>query len=155
MYSSEEVIELAVNVETNGERFYSESARRAEGSLKKIFEFLAKQEDFHRLKFESLRKYANDFILPRDWEEIEPYLNVIVESTFFMGNEKSFKKAMEAKDSVEALEFALQFEKDTLLFFNEIVEISGEQSKKVVNEIIKEEKKHIEMISELLREHRV
>ncbi|MDY6984825.1 MAG: ferritin family protein [Candidatus Thermoplasmatota archaeon] len=155
MYSSEEVIELAVNVETNGERFYSESARRAEGDLKKIFEFLAKQEDLHKLKFESLRKYAKDFILPRDWEEIEPYLNVIVESTFFMGNEKSFKRAMGAKDSVEALEFALQFEKDTLLFFNEIVEISGEQSEKVVNEIIGEEKKHIEMISELLREHRV
>ena len=155
MYSSEEVIALAVNVETNGERFYNESARKAEGDLKKIFEFLAEQEDLHRLRFESLRKYATDFIIPRDWEEVEPYLNAIVESTFFMGNEKSFKRAMGAKDSVEALEFALQFEKDTLLFFNEIVDFSREQNKKIINEIIKEEKKHIEMISKLLRERRV
>jgi len=152
MYSSEEIIEIAVRVETNGEQFYTESARKAEGELKRLFNFLAEQEDMHRLRFESLRKYARDFVLPSDWVEIEPYLNTIVESTFFMGNENSIVRATQAKDPREMLEFALQFEKETLLFFNEIRGLANEASRSVVAQIIEEEKKHIVMISDLIKQ---
>jgi rubrerythrin len=152
MYSSEEIIEIAVRVETNGEQFYTESARKAEGELKRLFNFLAEQEGMHMLKFESLRKYARDFVLPSDWVEIEPYLNTIVESAFFIGNEKSLVRATQAKDPAKLLEFALQFEKETLLFFNEIKGFANEASRGVVAQIVGEEKRHIIMISDLIKQ---
>ncbi len=151
MYSPEEIIELAVRTEVNGKEFYDYAAERAKDrDLKGIFEFLAAQEDIHRTKFESLRGEAEKLIFPEEWGEIEPYLSTIVESAFFLGSDKSPVKAIKAKSSVEALEFALQFEKETILFYNEVEALIGGKSKKVVSDIINEEKNHVRMISKLL-----
>lgn len=151
MYSAEEVVELAINTEKNGKEFYEGAARDAEDrSLKDLFGFLAMQEDQHRKRFEGLRGKTEKLIQPGDMGEVEKYLNAIVSSEFFLGGEKALTKAKKAKSREELLSFALQFEKDTLLFFTEISEISEGKTKEVLEEIIKEEKKHVRMISELI-----
>jgi len=152
MYSAEEVVELAIKTETNGKKFYEHAQKSAKDKeLKELFGFLAAEEDRHRLIFETLRGRTERLMTPEDMEEIESYLNVIVESEFFLGSDKALVKVMDAKSRQEALSFALQFEKDTLLFYTEVSELAEGKTKDVLNEIIKEEKKHVRMISELMR----
>jgi rubrerythrin len=153
MYSAEEVVQLAVNTEKNGKEFYDNAAKKTKSAeLKKMFDFLAMQEDHHRMIFESLRGKTERLMEPADMEEIEGYLNAIVESEFFLGGDKALSKATKSDSPRELLSFALQFEKDTLLFFAEISELAEGRTKEVLGEIIKEEKKHVKIITELLRQ---
>ncbi len=152
MYSAEEVVEMAINTEKNGKEFYAGAAKDTEDkTLKDLFDFLAMQEDQHRKRFEGLRGKTEKLIQPDDMEEVEKYLNTIVSSEFFLGNEKTLVKAKKAKSREELLSFALQFEKDTLLFFTEISELSEGKTREVLEEIIKEEKKHVRIIGELMK----
>lgn len=152
MYSAEEVVELAVNTEKNGKAFYESAADSAKDKeLKDLFGFLAIQEDSHRKRFEALRGRTEKLMQPADVEETTKYLNAIVSSEFFMGNNKALGKAKKAKSREELLSFALQFEKETLLFFTEISELSEGTTRDVLEEIIKEEKRHVRVISELMK----
>jgi len=152
MYSAEEVVELAVNTEKNGKAFYESAADGAKDkALKDLFGFLAIQEDSHRKRFEALRGRTEKLMQPADIEETTKYLDAIVSSEFFMGSDKALVRAKKAGSRQELLSFALQFEKDTLLFFTEISELSEGTTKDVLEEIIKEEKKHVRIISELMK----
>ncbi|MDY6985413.1 MAG: ferritin family protein [Candidatus Thermoplasmatota archaeon] len=153
MYSAEEVVELAINTEKNGKKFYDGAAKSAESqSVRELFDFLATQEEAHRRRFEALRGRTEKLVQPEDMEEVTKYLNAIVASEFFMGNDKALARAGRAKTRDELLSFALQFEKETLLFFTQISELAEGRTKAVLKEIIGEEKKHVKMITELLRE---
>jgi len=156
MYSAEEAVQLAVNTEKNGKKFYDNAAKKTKSAeLKKMFDFLAMQEDRHMMIFESLRGKTERLMEPADMEEIEGYLNAIVESEFFLGSDKALSKATKSDSPRELLSFALQFEKETLLFFTQISELSEGKTKDVLNEIIGEEKKHVKIITELLRQQEI
>jgi rubrerythrin len=64
-----------------------------------------------------------------------------VESEFFLGKGKSLPSMDRIKSAKEAVNFAMGFEKETLLYFLEMRNLVKE--KEVVDEVINEEKSHI------------
>jgi rubrerythrin len=64
-----------------------------------------------------------------------------VESQFFLGKGKSLPSMDHLKTVADAVNFALGFEKETLLYFFELRSLVKE--KEMVDEIINEEKSHI------------
>jgi hypothetical protein len=48
----------------------------------------------------------------------------------------------------EALDIAVGFEKDTLLYFHEILAVTPERSREAARQIVEEEKRHVLMLSE-------
>ncbi len=148
MYSAEEILEIAVKIELNGKEFYEDLEGKTEDKeLKRLFGFLASQEDVHRLRFEDLKRYAESFVSPQEWEEIEPYLNAMVQSTFFLGDDKTLAKVKKVEDVREAIRLAIQFEKDTILFYYELLKLTNEEIKEIIEKIVQEEKKHVLMLS--------
>ncbi|HUO77127.1 MAG TPA: hypothetical protein VMU21_06065, partial [Thermodesulfovibrionales bacterium] len=75
------------------------------------------------------------------WEDAELYLRAIVESEFFLGKNKSLPSLKHVKTVEDAVNFALGFEKETLLYFYGIRDAVKERE--VVEEIINEERSHI------------
>jgi rubrerythrin len=147
-FSVIEVIEQAVQTERLGYEFYTKMANKyaKEESLKGLFENLALKERHHEKTFSKLKETVPGDT-PEGWEEASQYLRAIVESEFFLGKHK-FLPSLESVQSVhDAINFALGFEKETLLYFHTLRDVVKE--KEIVDEVIKEEKNHIRELVKL------
>ncbi len=149
-FSMREVIEMAVTTERSGQAFYQTASKLAgENSLKELFQYLADEEEKHLKTFQdfynTLKEKAE--ITPYNWEEAKLYLEALVDSKFFAGPDTAINLAKEAKDELEVIYAAIDFEKDTLLFFYQILEMIKSQKQELVKKIIEQEKKHILRLS--------
>lgn len=148
VYSVNEIIEMAVQIERNGYAFYHEATKRKDLDAKTL-EFISNlrdQELNHEQTFLSLRDDIDMSVLElsQDWEMVAAYLKTIVDGRIFNDEFSAIKKATEAKDLVEVLDNAITFEKDTLLYFHAISDaISSERAKLVLRRIINEEVSHV------------
>jgi rubrerythrin len=151
-FSVREVVEMAINTERSGQAFYQTASKQArEKSLEELFQYLAGEEEKHLKTFQgfynTLKKEAET--TPYNWEEAKLYLGALVDSRFFTGPDKAINLAKEAKSELEAVNSAINFEKDTLLFFYEMLEVIKPQDRDLVKKIIGEEKKHIRRLSSM------
>ncbi len=141
-YSIDEILEQAVQTEKLGYAFYTRLADKFENDekLRELFKTLASKEQEHEKAFIDLRENAEEEIF-ENWAEVSKYLKAIVESEFFLGNDKSLP-SMENLQSIEdAVRFAIGFEKDTLLYFHSLRDVIHE--KEIIDDIIDEERRHI------------
>jgi len=150
-----EVIEMAIATERSGQAFYQNASRLAkENSLKELFQYLAEEEEKHLKTFQNfyntLKKKPE--ITPYNWEEAKLYLEALVDSKFFASPEKAINLVKEAKDELEVINSAMSFEKETLLFFYQILEMIKSQEQELVKKIIEQEKKHIQRLSTMKSE---
>jgi rubrerythrin len=153
-YSAVEVIEMAIKTEESGMIFYQGVAKKTKNpKLKQLFEFLAGEEIKHKRIFTDLYTTIKDSpqSVPYNWEEMSLYLKAITESRFFLGKTKSINLVKAAKTPKQALDFALGFERDTLLFYTEIISIVTEKNRRLVGKIVTQEKDHIRQL-QLMKE---
>ncbi|MBI3592116.1 MAG: ferritin family protein [Nitrospirae bacterium] len=113
-----EVLEQAVQTEKLGYQFYTTIAEKfnQDEKLKKLFTTLAEKELRHEKTYTELKEMVGS-TEPEGWEEISQYLRAIVESEFFLGRNKSLPSMEKIKTINDAVDFALGFEKETLLYF--------------------------------------
>ena len=148
IFSVREVIEQAIQTEKTGNEFYTAMAKKfhENNELKKLFETLAAQEIKHEQVFTALKNKIKDEA-PEGWDEVALYLKAIVDSEFFLGKDKSLSAVRNVNSSAEAIKFALGFERETLLYYYGLRDMI--QEKKVIDEVIKEEKSHIVWLGDL------
>ncbi len=153
LFSTKEVIEQAVQTEKLGYEFYIAMAEKfkKDEDLKTLFDFLATKELQHEKIFSELisKVSAKE---PEGWEEVAQYLRAIVESEFFLGNNKSLPSLEHVKTVTDAAAFALNFEKETLLYFHILRDMVEE--KNLIDEIINEERSHVVWLSKYQHEHK-
>lgn len=145
-FSIREVIEQAVQTEKLGYQFYTSMAEKfkEEEVLNKLFSTLADKELRHEKTFLELKEIIGDSE-PQGWEDASQYMRAIVESEFFLGKNKSLPSMDYIKTAEDAVNFAIGFEKETLLYFYGIMDAVKE--KEIVGEIINEERSHIRWLS--------
>ena len=150
LLSGEEVFSLAMEVEKSGHAYYTTVADSADSSaLKELFTFLAEQEIAHYKFFESLSRDVPDLGIDADeWEQTSAYIKATTDSRFFIGEDKAISLAKTVKDPLEAIDIAIGFEKDTLLFFYELLNVTPKSSQASTQKIVDEEKRHVKMLSE-------
>jgi rubrerythrin len=151
-YSIDEILEMAVQTEKLGYQFYTGMADKfkSDSGLVKLFTTLASKEKSHEKIFTDLKDVvAQKGAEPVQWEEVTNYMRAFVESEFFLGASKSLPAMDHIKTVKDAVTFALGFEKETLLYFWELRSIVKE--KKVVDEVINEEKSHIMWLDKFKR----
>ena len=145
-YSINEIMEMAIQTERLGYQYYTSMAEKFKENeeLQKLFSTLASKEQAHEKTFaEIMDMVSKRGPEPVQWEEVSDYLRAFVESEFFLGKGKALPAlAMENIKSVkDAVEFALGFEKETLLYFMELKE--SIKDKDIMDGVINEEKSHI------------
>jgi rubrerythrin len=147
-YSVREVIEQAVQTEKLGKEFYTKMAEkfRDKAELRKLFELLAAHEVRHGESFMNLEGQLMDGE-PEGWDEVTLYLRALVDSEFFLGKDKCLPSLEHVKTATEAIDFALCFERETLLYYYTIREALRE--KEMIEAIIREEKSHIVWLNNL------
>jgi rubrerythrin len=147
-FSIREVVEQAVQTEKLGNEFYIKMAKKFQDNneLKKLFETLAAHELRHGNSFSELKNKL-DGEEPEEWDEVTQYLRAIVDSEFFLGKDKCLPSLEHVKTALEAINFALCFERETLLYYYALRETTEE--KEIIDKIIKEEKTHIVWLNNL------
>lgn len=142
----DDVISLAIKLEEDGYEFYSKVSQNFQQErLKESFDFLAKQELKHAEVFRKM-KSSSDEDLNSTWDENEAYISTFVSSNVFPDVGELLKNVENMK-VVDVIKFAIDVEKNTLIIYYELLEKI--KNKKVLKEIINEEKKHLEMLTKI------
>ena len=156
-FSGEELIGIAVQNEVTGRDFYTTAGDKAVSQkMRELFRYLAGQEDVHRKKFlelaDSLRNSAQPGGEPVDRGDVGLYIKALTDSHLFSGEDRNIVLASKAADEASAVDFAIGFEKDTLLFFYQLADLVHSMHKPLVHTIINEEKEHIRKLSEVRKD---
>lgn len=156
-YSMNEIIELAVQIERSGYKFYDTALQRKDLSSKatKLLLSLRDDEINHEKTFKKLRNSENFDKLgdPDSWQVAASYLKTISDSHIFSKPDAAIKLASNASDELEIVNQAIQFEKDTLLFFHSIQhKTKDEKTKTVLKVIIDEEVSHVMKLQNIAEE---
>ncbi len=153
VFTAAEALEMAMEIEENGELFYNQAAERsADSAVKALFEDLAVQEQGHYQVFQKMLGGVEPALESPaiEYDQYETYLHVALENALFAGPEKALTLAKQAEDRETALRAAMGFEKDTLLFFYDLRDMVSEKDRDAVSAVIREEKKHLRRLTEML-----
>ena len=148
-FTASDILQFAIRLEENGELFYREAANISkEGAVKKLFSQLASEETEHRKTFGGLLSEVKWDDSPEDYPgEYLSYLrNYIDGKVFFTKDNKT--ALSEASDIAKALDFAIQREMDSILYYQELKTFVPPTDQKTLEAIINEERKHVAQLSE-------
>jgi rubrerythrin len=154
IFKATDILLAAQEVETRGEVFYNRLVETTtDAKLKDMFVFLAKEETKHKEIFRKLHERLGEIELPAWAEEDEyvDYLKFLLDShtLFRLGDLDHLKNFMGSPE--DAIETAMGFEKDTILFFVEMQEFVPEGEKKYIKACIDEERSHLRLLASMLR----
>jgi len=156
-FNVDEVLEMAIRIESNGAAFYRKAAgMQSDAKNREFLEGLAAMEDQHQKTFTEMRKTltekdkAGKVFDP--YNEVSQYLASMADT---LGGEGS-PSAADALTGTETLEdilkIALGLEKDSILFYLGLKDmVPPKYGQEKIDAIIKEEKKHVAQLSGLLR----
>ena len=151
MFTTAEIIELAIRIEKNGEKTYRKAQEEASDlSMVTVLQQLADEEMEHGKWFTDLKEKAA--VITND-PELEAMGGEILKSVLgdqaFSIADADFSKM---EDRGKLLETALEFEEDTILFYELIGSFMGdEESLQGLQQIIEEEKQHVRKLKDTLK----
>ncbi len=150
MVSIGDLVSIAVQIEANGYVFYNNLAKDQKNSeLKEFFNRMAEQERVHQETFKNLAEQTRHSASVSSWieDEVGGYLKSLAEVSIF----PAMKKTKQDLTLKQALEVAINIEKDSIIFYSELLRYAGDE-KKTIETIINEEKKHLTDLFNLNRE---
>jgi rubrerythrin len=151
MYTIGEIVDIAIQVEKNGERLYRKAVEKVPNpSLIPLLQWLADEEVNHFKWFTELKHtvHTNE-VDPRLDEMGRTILRGVVGDQSFSLDEVDFSSIDHVKD---LLGLAIEFEKDTVLFYEMIgAFIQGGETLNQLKAIIEEERRHITILEDYVR----
>ncbi|TYB92451.1 MAG: ferritin family protein [Kosmotoga sp.] len=152
MFSGHEILEIAVNIEVEGEKFYRTISKDIkDSSAKNTFDYLANQEEKHIETFKSLlKRFDEESRELVNWDEATEYLKAMSSHKVFPDADALIEKFRDSTTK-EIIEYALDREKDSIIFYYEIIEMIDDRDiKDAVRKIISEEKSHVATLKEFI-----
>jgi len=154
-FNADEVFEMAEQIERNGGKFY----RRAAGkfpALRKLLSDLAAMEDQHEKVFAAMRKeLCCDEAEPPVFDpdgEAQMYLRVMADGHVFNLKADPAEKLAGIATAPDLLKMAMGIERDSIAFYVGLREsVSLKAGKDKIDDIIREEMKHIAILNAQLQ----
>jgi rubrerythrin len=148
-----ELVQFAVQLEMNGYDFYHQASMKlAAPEVKTLFEDLARQELEHKAVFEGLIKQTGQPTMAESYPgEYDSYLKAYTDSYVFTLERMRSLLARPALDVKEAVQFGVDSEKDTILYYIHIKKAVRKANGPIIDRIVTEERRHFTRLVELLR----
>jgi len=150
-FKADEIVNFAINIEINGKEFYKTvAAMLKKSAVKEAFLWLAGEEEKHMKIFEEMYSELDSHVQPESHPgEYGEYVRALVKENVFTKNNMVKEMVSKSITAAPALQLALKFEKDTILFFIEMKNFVPVSQQKTIDNLIEEEKKHINKIVSL------
>jgi rubrerythrin len=157
--TASEVFELAVIVEKNGAAFYKRFADHLDEPVsRELFNLLSSEEKRHQEIFESMIKdiamssdISQNTPAPGYPDEYSDYLNAYADRVIFTGHMLE-NEISRIKSAIEACEFGIRRELDSILYYLDIKTFVPQQGKERIDDIIMEERRHFIKLTEMKRD---
>ena len=150
MFSVKEVLDLAIQLEKNGESVYRNAVDKVtEPNLVSLLIWMADEEVQHRRWFSEVKKNL-------ETHSINPFMEEMSRQVFGgMLGEKSFSHRDVDFSKVEQLDdlinIFIEFEKDTVLFYETLIPfIEDNDTLEYIQKIIAEENNHIKKLQDFI-----
>lgn len=149
LFEPSEIFKIAVKMEENGEKFYTEVAQKLnEEKVKALFNTLAKEEVSHKETFEEMLAKIDEYLPEENYlGEYLMYFKAYTEKIIF-DYKKIEKEMANINDVFSALDFAINRELDSILYYNEIKKSVIKSRQGLIDKIIEEERKHFLKLSD-------
>ncbi len=150
-FSGRELIEIAIGIEKNGATFYDSLAGSTENpEAKGTYKYLAGQEREHAAIFQKMLSLVSDYKPPETYtEDYNRYLKALIDSLIFTDDKVTLEMARKVNSDTEAIQVAMGAEKDSILFYIEVRGIVRRSERRVVSEIIEEERSHLRQLMDI------
>ncbi len=150
-FSGCEIVEMAIQIEENGKAFYDELIKKVDiPEVIEVLKRLSADETRHIEVFRGLFNSVCDYDDGGEYtEEYFAYLNALTRGHVFTQKEKAEQLIKDISSFKEGLKLAMSFEKDTILFFEELKKAVTAKDRGIVESLIVEEKKHLSDLSYL------
>ncbi|MCM8785913.1 MAG: ferritin family protein [Candidatus Omnitrophica bacterium] len=150
-FNISEIYQFAIKIEENGEKFYRKVAwKTKDKKVKDLFIFLADEEVRHKRIFEEnlkkIEKYEPSESYPGEYFA---YLRAYAEGLIFT---KNIEKELEKEDILEAIDFGIRRELDSIMYYLEMKDFIPETQELEIDKIIKEERSHFIKLSNLKKQ---
>ncbi len=148
-----EVVDMGIEKEKKRRDFYGKAATAfQEENARKLFLRLRDWEVEHIKKFTEIREGLADEESTESYPgELTVYMNSIVDDKLTsVVTPAEFSKNV--KTVLDAIQYALGFEKDAISFFNELKGYTTDTHREVIRQLIEEEKQHIVYLINLRKE---
>lgn len=150
MFTLGEIIDLAIQIEINGEKSYRKAWNEtSDTSVKSMLKWLADDETEHQKWFISMKKSIDEKVEDPLLEEMgKEILNSVLGEQAFSMDDADFSKIGDIKTLIE---LSVEFEKDTILFYEMLKDFIDDSSVMTgIDNIIKEEKSHVRRLEEFI-----
>jgi rubrerythrin len=150
MFTLNDIVNLAIRIEKNGEQTYRKAQKEVSNpSLASTLKWLAEDEVEHEKWFTRLREKAATVAEDPRLEEMgKAILEGVLGDQSFSIKDADFSKI---KDVNSLLELSVEFEKDTILFYEMLgTFIDDKETLNQLDKIIEEEKSHVQLLEEFL-----
>ena len=151
LFTGSQIVELAIQIEKNGEAFYQAAKKVATSEdAKGVFDYLMSEERRHSATFQGLLKGLELTRPPESYEgEWDAYLKTAAAEHMFTDDARAKAVIAQVKSQGQAIEFAIGFEKDSIILFYELGELVQGKNKDIVEKLVNEEKEHLRRLSTL------
>jgi len=148
-FTAAQALEMAMQIEQNGEAFYTAAlAKTSDLPIQALFSDLAVAERRHYALFKKMA--AEVGTAPIAGDDYAAYVQAALDNALFGGPDKALAIAERATTARLALQAAIGFEKDTLLFFYDLRDLVGEEDRPALTAVIAEEKGHVQRLAHVL-----
>jgi rubrerythrin len=154
IFTAAEVIDMGIEKEKKRRDFYGYAAERfKEKDLKDLFGRLRDWEDTHIKKFTEIRDTTQTYEIGETYKgEFASYIKSAVDDILYKQVTKEWF-ALNMKEPLPAIQYGIGFEKDAILFFNELAGLMMPPHKEKIEALVEEEKKHLIYLSELKKKY--
>jgi rubrerythrin len=153
-----EAVEVALMMEEEGIRFYTLAEQKTgDPEMKKLFSFLRDKEHLHIETFRRLYGELSARSSDPDAElwlldtKVSAYFRASVDATVFPTKGSADAAIAGLHGATDILRFALRLEKDSILFYHEVLaNAPWPEAKELIEKVIDEERRHVVFIHEKL-----
>ena len=155
-FSAEETLKIAIRIEENGKELYEDMAAQVDDKeLVDVFKDLATEEVKHKETFRGMLE-DKEAEVGVDLNELlygeleNSYIRALADSKIFTPSNENVELVKEAETRDKLLTLAISLERDTILYYYEILDVAKPQDRDVIRDVIDEEKSHVKRLAELL-----
>ena len=152
-FNAGEVFEVAIRIEKNGIAFY-ERAQQAidDPDVKALFSALAEDGQKHKKQFEDFKAgLPQELKAPTVQDpdnQLDQYIEVLADNHVFSSDRSLEDELATVKTVSDALDMAMRFEKDSVIFYLSMKEATCEgRAFELIDALIKEKQHHVQRLS--------
>jgi rubrerythrin len=149
--SASEIVKTAIEIEKRGIAYYDVMATSTWHEVARdLFKHLANMEKNHRDAFENMLSQIEKKDAEQQPDKDEAaYIQSLADSAVFTNELAASELATHLDSVVEAMDIAITAEKESILFYYELLDVTSQATAQAVRSILNEEKLHLTQLSEI------